>query len=134
MKRLIEFRQDDETVFVEVEEDISRADQLSGRGGAVERAKQSFEEAVSGIDPIANMILRKMAALGPESVSIEFGIKFNAQAGVILASSAIEGNCKVTLGWKPKPRLARISHSGNVGLLKGTALASVHDAGRDGPI
>jgi type IV secretion system protein VirB4 len=31
-------------------------------------------------------------------------------------------------------RLARISHSGNVGLLKGTALASVHDAGRDGPI
>jgi hypothetical protein len=30
--------------------------------------------------------------------------------------------------------LARISHSGNVGLLKGTALASVHDAGRDGPI
>jgi di/tricarboxylate transporter len=34
----------------------------------------------------------------------------------------------------PYALLARISHSGNVGLLKGTALASVHDAGRDGPI
>jgi len=40
--------------------------------------------------------------LAPESVSVEFGIKFSAQAGVVLAASAVEGNCKITLSWKPK--------------------------------
>ena len=102
MKRIIEFKQDDKTIFVEVQQDPSGGDQLSGRG-AVEKAKQSFEEVVAGIGPIANTILRQIAALEPESISVEFGIKFNAQIGVILASSAIEGNCKVTLGWRPKP-------------------------------
>ncbi len=103
LKRVIEFQQGDKTLFVEVEEETARGDQLSGRGGTVEKAKQSFEEAVSGIGPIADTILRQVAALGPETVSVEFGIKFSAQAGVILASSAVEGNCKVTLGWKSKP-------------------------------
>ncbi len=102
MKRVIEFKQGEQTIFVEVEEQASPGDQLSGRISGVEKAKQSFEEAVSGIGPIAETILRKVAALGPESVSVEFGIKFSAQAGVVLASSAVEGNCKVTLGWKPK--------------------------------
>ena len=110
MKRVIEFRQGDKTLFVEVEEEVARGDQLSGRGGTIERAKQSFEEAVAGIGPIADMILRQVTALGPEAVSVEFGIKFNAQAGVILASSAVEGNCKVTLNWKPSSRSAELRH------------------------
>ncbi len=103
MKRVIEFRQGDKTLFVEVEEEAPRGDQLSSRGGTIEKAKQSFEEAVADIGPIAETILRQVTALAPEAVTVEFGIKFNAQAGVILASSAVEGNCKVTLNWKPKP-------------------------------
>ena len=46
--------------------------------------------------------MRQVTSLGPETVEVEFGVKFNATAGVILASSAVEGNCKVTLSWKPK--------------------------------
>ena len=103
MKRIIEFRQGDRTLFVEVEEEGTHGDKLSGRGDTIERAKQSFEEAVADIGPIAETILRQVTALAPEAVSVEFGVKFNAEAGVILASTAVEGNCKVTLNWKPKP-------------------------------
>lgn len=84
-----------------MEDDISKGDKLSSRG-TIEKAKQSFEEAIAGIGPIADTIMRQVTVLGPESVGIEFGVKFTAQAGVMIASSAIEGNCKVTLNWKPK--------------------------------
>jgi hypothetical protein len=102
LKHEIEFSHDGGVIIVEVDEIIPRGDRLVAREGVAERATQSFEEAVGGIRPIAETIMRQVAALAPESVSVEFGIKFSAQAGVILASSAVEGNCKVTLNWKPK--------------------------------
>ena len=98
-KQLIEFKNGGSSVIVEVEP--IQGDQLSARGAAVQ-AQKSFEEAVAGIRPIAETIMQQVAALGPESVEVEFGVTFNATAGVILASSAGEGNCKVTLAWKPK--------------------------------
>jgi hypothetical protein len=103
MKRLVAFNQGQGTILVEVDGDTPAGDRLSARASdAVDTAKKSFEQAVAGIGPIADTILRQITSLGPENVDIEFGIKFNAEAGVILASSAIEANCKVTIGWKPK--------------------------------
>lgn len=97
-KQLIEFKHGDTTIYVEAEP--TKGDQLSSRGFV--QAKKSFEEAVAGIRPIAETIMQQVASLGPESVEVEFGVTFNATAGVILASSSVEGNCKVTLAWKPK--------------------------------
>jgi hypothetical protein len=106
MKRVVEFEQGDGVILVEIDDDDTRGrEALAGRGAA-EKAKQTFEEAVAGIGPIAALILRQVTALAPESVSVEFGIKFSAQAGVMIASSAVESNCKITLGWKPKPSSA----------------------------
>lgn len=102
MKREIEFKHGSGVITVEVEEAAPGGDQLGSVAGTFAKAKQSFEEAASGIRPIAETILQQVSALGPEGVSVEFGIKFSAQAGVILASSGAEGNCKITLSWKPK--------------------------------
>lgn len=102
MKNLVEFKQDGKTIFVEVESATPAGDQLSARGsGVIESAKVTFEEAVAGIKPIASAVLRQVSALGPECVSVEFGVKLTTQAGVVLASSAVEGNIKVTVAWKP---------------------------------
>jgi hypothetical protein len=102
MKRDVEFKHGDSVVIVEVEDPALRGDQLGSVSSTVAKAKQSFEEAAAGIQPIAETILRQVSALAPESVSVEFGIKFSAQVGVVLAASAVEGNCKITLSWKPK--------------------------------
>jgi hypothetical protein len=101
-KQIVEFKQGSSTVFVEVQDELPKGDRLSSRSAA-DQAKQSFEEAAAGIRPIAETIMRQVTSLSPESVTVEFGVKFNATAGVILASTAVEGNCKVTLSWKPKP-------------------------------
>lgn len=102
MKRVIEFNHGSANILVEMEEEAPRGDRLSGRDGTIGKAKQSFEEAVAAIGPIAETIMRQLSELGPESVNVEFGIKFTSQAGVILASSAVEGHCKVALTWTPK--------------------------------
>ncbi|HEY2615972.1 MAG TPA: CU044_2847 family protein [Acetobacteraceae bacterium] len=38
----------------------------------------------------------------PETVSLEFGIKFTAGADALIAKTSVEGNVKVTLTWKPE--------------------------------
>lgn len=63
-RRMIEFKQGDTAILVEVEGELARGDQLSSRG-TVEKARQSFEEAVAGIGPIAATIMRQVTALGP---------------------------------------------------------------------
>ena len=65
----------------------------------------NFGEAVAGVRPIAQTILDQLRDLGPETVTVELGIKFGTEAGVILARAAAEGTCKVTLTWKPGKEL-----------------------------
>jgi hypothetical protein len=101
MKHIVDFAHNKGSILVELDDGPDHGDRLSTRTSPViEKATKSFNEAVAGIGPIAAAILAEVTALAPENVSVEFGIKFSAQAGVIIASSALEGNCKITLGWK----------------------------------
>jgi hypothetical protein len=36
-------------------------------------------------------------------VAVEFGIKLTANAGIIVAGTSAEGNCKVSIKWARKP-------------------------------
>ncbi len=61
----------------------------------------SFEEATAKIRPIAQAVLAHVKDLGPQEVTVELGLTFSAEAGVILAKTTGEGSCKVKLSWKP---------------------------------
>jgi hypothetical protein len=106
MKRLVEFPLEDGS-FIMVEVDGAEA---SG-GGAVrglhptevaEKARQTFEASMERIKPAAAALISKLRELSdqPEQVAVEFGVKLSAAAGVVLASSGLEANFKVTLTWK----------------------------------
>lgn len=105
MKRLIEFPlQDGGVILVEVDS----AEPSGGRvrGGSpsevAEKAKQAFETSLERIKPVAGAVIAKLRELSdqPEQVSVEFGIKLSAEAGVVLASTGVEANFKVTVLWK----------------------------------
>src|SRR5215216_398185 len=105
MKRLIEFPLgDSNTVLVEVEEEAAPEGRLRGSHSAeaIEKAHQAFDSSLEKIKPIAASVIGKLREVSdsPEQIAVEFGIKLNASAGVVLASSAIESNFKVTLTWK----------------------------------
>jgi Trypsin-co-occurring domain 1 len=102
--QVLTFRVDpngDRTVFVEVDDPrqvgtgpISRD---AGRG-----ALPSFEAALSDVMPGVNVLMAKLqdAVHKPDTVKLEFGIKFTAGANALIANTAVEGNIKVTLQWQ----------------------------------
>ena len=61
-----------------------------------------LEQAVAMVRPLAEALLGELGNLTqqPNEVAVEFGIKLNATAGIVVANTAIEGNCKVKLSWK----------------------------------
>jgi len=106
MKRLVEFPLSDGTsVVVQVDEPPQEGGVVrAARPGEIaEKATQSFEAALDRIRPIGAAILARLQDVPqrPDEVQVEFGISFSAQAGAILASTAAEGSCKVTLTWRP---------------------------------
>lgn len=101
MARLVEFEmQDGGSIVVEVDESVAGPELASTPGEIAGKAAQSFEQAAQRIKAIAGTVLSQVKELGPEAVSVELGIKFSAEAGAILAKTAGEGNCKITLSWK----------------------------------
>ncbi len=108
MKRLLEYPlKDGSLVLVEVEEPerpstaAIRGVQLSSHE-VVERATQTFEDALEKVKPAAGAIIAKLKELKspPDQIGLEFGIKFSAKAGAVIASADAEANFKVTLSWK----------------------------------
>ncbi|WP_310742296.1 CU044_2847 family protein [Microbispora sp. H13382] len=74
----------------------------SSRGDRVlYEAKQSFEDALAQVRGAAQAALRTFSdgVVGPDEVEVEFGVKMSAEAGAIIAKTALEGHLTVKLKW-----------------------------------
>ncbi len=106
MKQLIEFPlEDGSTILIEVDdpEGAGGTARVARRGEkTITRANQNFEKALDRVKPTANAVISKLRDLieQPDEISAEFGLKFSAESGVIIASAGIEANFKVTLKWQ----------------------------------
>ena len=108
MKKIIEYPlKDGHLILIEVEEPERPSNQAI-RGvplpthEVIERATQTFEDALEKVKPAAAIIIAKLKELKspPDQIGLEFGIKFAAKAGAVIASADAEANFKVTLTWK----------------------------------
>ena len=103
MKRIISMPlQAGGTVELEIE------DSATGpvmRGGApppvIDKAAGSFEAALARVKPVAVAVVEQFAdaVRGTTSVTVKFGLKFNAEAGVIIGSVGSEANFEVEVKW-----------------------------------
>jgi hypothetical protein len=106
MPRLLEFPLKDSLalVTVEVEDELRMAgEERAGRGGrVVERAKQTFEEALETVKPVIAAVAAKFqdAASTVGEVSVEFGVRMSGETGIVLTKVGVEANFKVSLTWK----------------------------------
>src|SRR5690349_1578947 len=68
----------------------------------IETATGSFEQAMNIVRPVAATIQKTVEGLSekPAEFAMKFGIKFTAEAGAIIASTSIEGNCEITIKWQ----------------------------------
>ncbi|MFF4338523.1 CU044_2847 family protein [Kitasatospora sp. NPDC001540] len=109
MADLVEFRTTDGTkVVVEAGPgERSGGAQSVSRGSrgasAVHQASQTFNEALQSMHTAAEAALGvfRDGTLKPDTVQIEFGVKLSAEAGAVIAKTAVEGNLVVKLSWAP---------------------------------
>lgn len=105
-KEIAQFFLKDGTKFlVEVEEPSGAAVERAAidSGEMVLQAKQTFEEAIDTVKPVASVLVNKFKqglTTPADEVEIKFGLKLNAAAGAIFASVGGDVNFEVTLKWK----------------------------------
>lgn len=103
-KELMEFAMDDGSVVLAEVDEVPTFGQVPVSAGdnTIRRAQKSFKEATQSIRPIANSILGSLQTIevAPDEINVEFGIKLEGQAGVILAAASTEANLVVKLTWK----------------------------------
>jgi Trypsin-co-occurring domain 1 len=102
MTKLVQFPlEEGGSIVVEVEEEqLSGPVPAASPGDLAGEAKMSFDEATAKLGPIARIVLDQVKDLGPQEIGVELGIKFSAEAGIILAKTSAEGTCTVKLTWK----------------------------------
>ncbi|MEV6838148.1 CU044_2847 family protein [Streptomyces sp. NPDC051133] len=104
MTRLLRFpsRDGDGFLVVEVAEDEPGVVEVSRLGNAVADATASFEEGVDRIRNAAASALRRLRDMPspPGEVSLEFGMRLNAELGAVIAKSEGEAHLKVTMTWR----------------------------------
>ncbi|MCX4790140.1 MULTISPECIES: CU044_2847 family protein [unclassified Streptomyces] len=105
MTALMEFTTDSgATVTVEVDRHTPGAQLVAlGDDNTLARAGRTFDSALTGIRSAAESALAvfRDGALKPDGVELEFGVKITAEAGAVIAKSAVEGHLVVKLSWSP---------------------------------
>lgn len=110
MNKIIEFETEDGkgAIAVEVEG--------SGRGGGMVRASTAgetlersvvkFENALGPIQRVADLVITKIRQIAesPSEVAVEFGLKFSAEAGVVISKASAEANFKISVKWTSKEK------------------------------
>jgi hypothetical protein len=80
---------------VRFETDDQRADGPVGL--AVVEPERQLQDLAEGLHKVAEPLRSRLA---PDEITIEAGVTFSAQAGVLFAKTAVEGNITVSLTWQ----------------------------------
>ena len=105
MNKLIEFNVPNGTVVVESQEDVAGTIvRGAGLSQLTEKVGKSLVDTLSVIRPVAEAALSACGdlAAAPETVEVEFGLKFDVRIGAVIAHSSADGSMRIKLVWKPK--------------------------------
>ena len=71
----------------------------------VERARQTFEEAVGRVQPAVEGVITQLRSLSqvPDEVHVEFGLDLNAEVGAFVAAVSTTAIFTVALTWRHDP-------------------------------
>ncbi|MCX5006997.1 CU044_2847 family protein [Streptomyces sp. NBC_00638] len=101
--QLISFRTaDGGEAVVEIAEDEPGIVSVSRAGDAIAQATGSLEAGFDRIRSVAQTALDRLITLPrpPEEITLEFGVRFNAKAGAVIAHTEGEGHLKVAVVWR----------------------------------
>jgi Trypsin-co-occurring domain 1 len=100
MTEIVQFETRHGPVLVEVAKDSVDTERLARNQIGALRAEKRLDEAVPAAQPAIRAVLETMRELAQEEHVVQFGIKLNAAAGVVVAKTAAEGHFIVTITWR----------------------------------
>ncbi|MGW3037430.1 CU044_2847 family protein [Streptomyces sp. NPDC001178] len=101
MSDLVRFETTDGAAMVVEIEDTSPGLENVARGeGGILEAGRRLDEMLTGARPTFEAVLTLLRQLAPDEYEVEFGIKLNAEAGVVVAKTTAEGHFGVRLAWR----------------------------------
>lgn len=68
-------------------------------GRSVGQASRTLESSLQSLRPALTGLAKTLEELGPDAVSIEFGLKLGGETGVIFAKGTAEVHFTVTVQW-----------------------------------
>ncbi len=99
-KQLVEFELEDGSSIVFETQSDAGTQRIATRSDVPEKSDDRFEQVASRIRPAAKIVLNALKELNtPTEINMEFGLKFSAKTGVIIASADSEVNFKVSIKW-----------------------------------
>ncbi|MEV7801738.1 CU044_2847 family protein [Microbispora sp. NPDC088329] len=102
MTELVRWEVDGEPIVMEVADQDAEGFQAVGIGEfTIIEAKTRFEDSLRNVRDAAVRVLDTFRSqqLNPDEVELEFGVKFNAAAGAVVAKASTEGHFVVKLTW-----------------------------------
>lgn len=99
MSELVRFDTGTGSIVVEVADDDYGVEQVTRGSDEVIEAGKDIQDAISAVRPTLDGIIKTLKAVAPKAGEIEFGIKLNAEAGVVVAKTAVEGHFTIRLSW-----------------------------------
>ena len=100
MTEIVQFETRHGPVFVEVAKDTIGTERIARNQVGVLQAETRLDEALEAAQPAIRAVLETMRELVQEEHVVQFGIKLNATAGVVVAKTAAEGHFTVTITWR----------------------------------
>ena len=75
--------------------------QLASRPGEIAaKAKESLEKALDELGPAIKATTKRLRAMSPDELTLEFGLVLTAESGAVIAKCGAEVHFTVSLTWK----------------------------------
>lgn len=91
------------SVLVEADEDDFGVERVGRASDGLLKASHSLEQALAPARATITAALAAFTGLGFDTLSLEFGLKLNAEAGALIAKAGGEAQLTVSATWVHRP-------------------------------
>lgn len=104
MRKILRYSSKSETpIFLDISK-LDSNDQIREAAYGEEifiKVEAEFEDVLDGIKPITDAIMDKFSnlSLKPNEIEVEFGVRFNSKANIVITSGEVAANFKIVLKW-----------------------------------